>query len=187
MVEDEKIIDMYWARNEAAITETDSKYGKYCRYISYNILYNEEDSMECVNDTYLRAWNAMPPKRPNKLSAFLGKIVRNLSLNLYEKRHAAKRGDGQMEVVLDELSECIPDKHKVEDVIEERTITKVINDFLANVPEEKRKIFVRRYWYMSSVNEIATEYGISQSKVKMTLLRLRNDLKMHLEKEGIFV
>lgn len=184
-MEDHQIIDLYWARSESALSETAGKYGKYCHYIAYGILHNDEDSEECVNDTYLRAWNSMPPHRPEKLSAFLGKIVRNLSLNRYELYTAEKRGGGQIALALDELEECIPAGSEVDLPVRENALVDAINRFLASMPAESRKLFMRRYWYFRSIKEIALEYGLSESKVKMTLLRARNSLKQFLEKEGI--
>lgn len=182
---DSKIIDLYWERSEAAISETANKYSKYCHYIAYNILHNNEDSEECVNDTYLRAWGTMPPRRPNQLSTFLGKITRNLSLNKYEWYSAEKRGLGQVPLVLDELQECIPGVNNVEQVVDDMVLVQIFNHFLANLPKDTRKIFVRRYWYLSPIKEIAADYKFSESKVKMMLFRTRNELKQVLEKEGI--
>lgn len=184
-MEDSKIIELYWDRSEQAISETSHKYGRYCHYIAYTILHNDKDSEECVNDTYLRAWNSIPPKRPRKLQTFLGKITRNLSLNKWEKLSAEKRGAGQISLVLDELAECIPGEEGVEHIAEDMVIRDTINCFLDRLPTETRKIFVRRYWYMSSVREIAQEYGLSESKVTVTLFRTREKLKTVLEKEGI--
>lgn len=184
-MEDKKIIELYWEKSEDAIAQTDVKYGKYCRYISYNVLKNREDSEECVNDTYLRAWESMPPTRPQYLAAFLGKITRNLSLDRYRKNVARKRGGGQVEYVLEELKECIPSAKSTEEIVDEFALTKVLNDFVGGLDEEKRKIFMRRYWYMSSVREIADDYEFTVSKVKMVLMRTRNELKDLLEKEGL--
>ena len=184
-MEDKQIIELYNERSEAAISETAEKYGKYCYTIAYHILYNEQDSEECVNDTYLKTWETIPPQYPNKLSAFLGKITRNLALNRYRYYIREKRGYGQVALALEELQECIPNSNKVEQAIEEKYLIEVLNRFLYNLPAEKRMIFLRRYWYLSSIQEIARDYEISESKVKMTLLRVRNKLKQILEKEGI--
>ena len=184
-MDDKQIVALYWERSEKAISETSKKYGKYCSYIAYNILHNREDCEECVNDTYMKAWNAMPPQRPNRLSTFLGKITRNLSLNRYEKYTAQKRGAGQIEFVLEELQECVPASDYVEQSIDDMALTEIINNFLATLPAETRKFFVRRYWYLSTIREIASDYTVSESKVKMSLMRTRNELKMVLEKEGI--
>ena len=186
-MEDRQIIALYNERSEAALSETEKKYGRYCRTIAYNILNNEEDSEECVNDTWLRAWEAIPPQCPESLAAFLGKITRNLALNLYKHKNREKRGGGQTMLVLDELAECVPGTDSTEETVEEVLLTEVLNGFLEELPTEKRKIFMRRYWYMSSVKEIAKDYGLSESKVKMTLLRLRSKLKTVLEKEGILL
>ena len=184
-MDDRQIVDLYWERSETAISETSKKYGKYCSYIAYNILHNREDCEECVNDTYMRAWGAMPPKRPNRLSVFLGKITRNLSLNRYEKYTAKKRGAGQVTFVLEELKECVPTADHAEQVIDDMLLPETLNRFLAGLPEERRKFFMRRYWYLSPVREIASDFSVSESRVKMSLLRSRNELRALLEKEGI--
>jgi RNA polymerase sigma-70 factor (ECF subfamily) len=184
-MDDTKIIDLYWARSENAISETATKYGKYCRTIAYNILRNNEDSEECVSDTYLRAWEAMPPQRPRRLQAFLGKITRNLSLDRYKRLSAEKRGGGEVPVALDELLECIPAENSTEKAIEDIALTESLNRFLGTLSTESRRIFLRRYWYLTPVKEIAKEYSIGESKVKMSLLRSRKELKQFLEKEGI--
>lgn len=184
-MDDKQIIELYQKREEAAISETANKYGKYCYYIAYRILYNEEDSEECVNDTYLRTWEAIPPQYPEKLSAFLGKITRNLALNRYKYYLREKRGNGKSTVVIDELNECIPTSSNTEEAVEERLLVELLNQFLYALPIQKRNIFLRRYWYLSSIQEIAKDYGFSESKVKMILLRTRNKLKEVLEKEGV--
>ena len=184
-MEDCKIIELYWQRCETAIEQTQKKYGRYCFSIANNILPNEEDAQECVNDTYLRAWETIPPQYPNKMSAFLGKITRNLALNRYRYYMREKRGCGQIPLVLDELQECIPVANNTEEMIEEKLLVELLNRFLRELPLEKRMMFLRRYWYMSSIQEIANDYEISEGKVKMTLLRIRNKLKQILEKEGI--
>lgn len=184
-MEDQQIVDLYWARSEAAIAETDAKYGRYCHSIAYNILFNEEDSRECVNDTYLKAWESIPPHRPDPLAAYLGRITRNLALNRYKYHHAQIRGDGQLPLVLDELHDCIPDPKTTEQVTDDLALADLFNRFLAELPKETRMIFLRRYWYMSPVREIAADYSLTESKVKMSLLRARGKLKKLLEKEGI--
>lgn len=184
-MEDKQIVDLYWARSENAISETDKKYGRYCYYIAYNILHNNEDSEECVNDTYLNAWGAMPNQRPSKLSAFLGKITRNLSLSRWELYNAKKRGSGQIPLALDELHECIPSSDSTEQIVDDLVLADVFNRFLASLSKDKRIIFMRRYWYLSPIAEIAEDYSISESKVKMSLFRLRKALKQALEEEGV--
>ena len=184
-MEDRGIIDLYWARSENAIRETDKKYGKFCHSIAYNILSDHGDSEECVNDTYLHTWNAIPPRRPSKLSAFLGRITRNLALNRYDREKAQKRGGGQIELAVEELAECIPDPSTVERQMEDKELADALNRFLAGLPGEARRIFLRRYWQLCTVKEIGTLYGISESKVKMSLMRTRGKLKRFLEQEGV--
>ena len=179
---DNEIIDLYWERKETAITASADKYGSYCHSISYNILHNNEDAEECVNDTWLGAWKSMPPHRPERLSTFFGKITRNLSLNRFKKR-----GYGQTELVLSELEDCRSDNKSVEQIIDEQILVQSLNDFLYAQPEQKRNIFIRRYWYLYPIRDIAVAYGISESKVASLLFRMRNDLKVHFEKEGIYL
>ena len=183
-VEDKQIIDLYWARAETAISETAKKYGRYCHSIAFNILRSHEDSEECVNDTFFNAWKAMPPQRPNKLSAFLGTITRNLSLDKWEQYNAEKRGLGQVPFALEELHDCIPALENADQIADDLTLTEILNQFLNTLPKDRRKIFIRRYWYMNTIKEIAEGYSTSESKVKMSLLRSRNELKQLLEKEG---
>ena len=184
-MDDLQIIDLYWARSESAVAETSRKYGPYCRSIAYGILRSEEDSEECVNDTWLHAWNAMPDQRPERLSAFLGRITRNLALKKREKDSAKKRGAGEVPLALEELTECLPYADHSDRIVEDMVLADALNRFLASLKAEKRKIFLRRYWYLSPVREIAADLGISESKVKMSLLRSRSELRQMLEKEGI--
>ena len=184
-MEDNQIIQLYFDRSEEAISQTAVKYGKYCHTIAYNILQNIEDSEECVNDTYWKAWGIIPPRRPKRLAAFLGKITRNLALDRYRSYTAEKRGGGEMAVALEELGDCVFSGENLEAHADEMVLTDILNRFLASLSAEQRKIFMRRYWYVCSVKEIADDYGITESKVKMSLLRCRNQLKAVLEKEGI--
>jgi RNA polymerase sigma factor (sigma-70 family) len=184
-MEDSKIIDLYWARNENAISETAKKYSRYCHLISFNILHNTEDAEECVNDTYLNAWNAIPPKRPNCLATFLGKITRNLSLDKFKKHSAQKRGHGQMDLALSELDEVLPSATGVEQAIDEKELVKLLDEFLGGLPQQKRIMFVQRYWYLMPIKAIAEQLSMSESKVKSALFRIRNELKAHFEKEGV--
>lgn len=180
---DYEIIKLYFDRSERAIEETDRAYGKYCRYISFEILRDLQDSEEIVNDTYLKTWEAIPPKNPTSLKNFLGKIVRGLSINRLDEKNAQKRGGGELCAVLDELYGCIPSvDEKYEDG---ELIRRVINEFLRSLPQDKRRIFVRRYWYMSPISDIAEDFSVSEGKVKMILMRLRKDLKKSLEREGV--
>ena len=184
VMEDSEILDLYWVRSETALSETEKKYGRYCNSIAYRILNDMEDAEECVNDTWLRAWKSIPPKRPNILSVFLGKIVRNLSLNRYEKQKAKKRGGGEIPVILDELEECIPSNMDVEQTVDAKQLTNLLNQFLASIPEEKRRLFVQRYWYLRPVKEIAKIQNINESRLKMRLFRIRQQLKEMLESQG---
>jgi RNA polymerase sigma-70 factor (ECF subfamily) len=170
-VTDIEIIQLYFDRSELAISETDKSYGKYCRYIAFEILRNGEDSDEIVNDTYLGAWNAIPPQNPPSLKNFLGKITRNLAINRLEHNSAQKRGHGQYDAVLEELHGCIPSYD--ESYEDTELIKSVINDFLHSISIEKRRIFVRRYWSLSPISEIAADFGMSEGQVKMILMRLR--------------
>ncbi len=184
-MDDKQILDLYWARSERAISETADKYGRYCHSIAYNILHSAEDSEECVNETWLKAWGNIPPKRPDRFPVFLGKITRNLSLNRYKRYNAEKRGGGQTALALHELQECVPAGCCVEGIVDDLALAEALNHFLASLSGEARKIFMRRYWYLSSVKEIAADFGMGESKVKMSLLRSRNQLRILLEKEGI--
>ena len=184
---DECIVNLYWDRDEAAITETDLKYGKYCFAIAYNILYNKEDSDECVNDTYNKAWNSMPPQRPVILSAFLGKIVRNISLNRYKENNAKKRGGSQLPLILDELGDIASDMPGPEDDLIKKQIVKAINDFLRNLPADKRVMFVRRYWYADDIGAIAKRMGTSANNVSVEIRRIRLKLRGYLTERGFDV
>ena len=183
-MEDFEIVELYWDRNENAITQTDRKYGKYCRKIAFSIVTNKEDMEECVNDTYLQTWNSLPPQRPERLSTYLGKICRNISINLYEKLTAEKRGGNETDACLDELSELIGGSSEVEEQLDLSVLTDLINKFLKKCEKQARTVFVQRYWYMMSVKEIAKENRMSDSNVKMTLSRTRDKLKVYLEEEG---
>lgn len=184
-VKDEMIIALYLERNETALSETKEKYGNYCFRISYNILHNWEDAEECLNDTWQRAWDSIPPQIPERLSVYLGKITRNLSLNRLKQANAAKRGCGQRDLALAELQECIPDRQRVEQVVEDKRITEVIERFLYDQPSLKRRLFLRRYWYLDSITDLARRFGITESKVMSVLFRMRKELKKQLQKEDI--
>lgn len=183
-LDDAKIVEMYWERDENAIPATADKYGKYCKSVAVNILSNDEDADECVNDTYLAAWNSMPPHRPALLSAFLGKLTRNLSFNRHRKNTAEKRGGGEICAVLDELSDIVSGKDDVEAELERRELTRDIDHFLEGLPKKKRDIFIRRYWYADGINDIAEDYGVKPSAVSMMLKRLRLQLREYLTVRG---
>ena len=186
-MEDQQIIDLFWERSENAIAAVAEKYGAYCRKIADNILSSHEDAEECVNDTYLSAWNSIPPDRPERLGAYLGRITRNLSLNRAKYYHTEKRGAGQRDLVLSELEDCIPAETSVEQEMDQRFLVEAIEGFLWKQPIQKRNIFVCRYWYLTPVKEIAKRYGMSESKITTLLFRMRKELKGYLEKEGIAI
>ena len=182
-MEDARIVELYWARSERAIDETSAKYGKYCYAISHNILANAEDADESVNDTYLAAWNSIPPHRPAILSTFLGKIARRISIDKWRARSAEKRGGGELALALDELSECVPSDTNVEQIVEAEELGKAIDRFVMALPIMERRVFICRYWYLDPVASICQQFGFSQSKVKVMLHRTRKSLRSYLEKE----
>lgn len=183
-MEDTKIVQLYWNRDQNAITETATKYGNYCTSIAKKILGNKEDAEECVNDTYMNAWNSMPPHRPNMLSTFLGKITRNLSFNRYKHNNAGKRGGSEISAVLDELSECVSGKDNVEQEIEYKELVKAIDSFLDTLSPEKRSIFICRYWYTDSISEIAKQFNMRENTVSMALNHIRTMLQKYLTERG---
>ena len=185
-MDDAKIVDLYWQRADAAIEETDKKYGPYCRTIAYNILANPEDTEECVNDTYLGAWNAMPDKRPQRLSPFLGRIARNTALVRASEKSRLKRGGGEKELCLEELSECIPSQLSPEKALEAKELGLALRRFMATLSADERHIFTSRYFYVYSIDEIAAKHGFSQSKVKVTLHRTRKKLLRFLQEEELW-
>lgn len=183
-MEDSEIVQLYWKRNEQALSATADKYGRYCTSIAKNILGNSEDAEECVNDTYLNAWNSIPPHKPGVLSAFLGKITRNLSFNRYRHNTADKRGGGETAVVLDELLDIVSDTESMEQEMEYRELVKAIDSFLAALPSQKRNIFVCRYWYFDSVSRIASRFQMTENNVSVTLNRIRVQLREYLLEGG---
>ena len=183
-MDDAQIVQLYWDRNEQAIHATSDKYGNYCTSIAKNILGSQEDAEECVNDTYLNAWNAMPPHRPSILSTFLGKITRNLSFNRYKHNTADKRGGGEMPAVLEELSDLVSGKDNVEQAFDQKELTKAIDTFLDGLSPKKRSIFVSRYWYTDSISEIAVRHNMSDGAVSKALNRIRLKLHNYLLERG---
>lgn len=184
MMEDQKIIGLYWKRDQEAITATSAKYGRLCYRIAWNILSNREDSEESVSDTWLTAWNRIPPHRPSILSSFLAKLTRNISINRWRADHAQKRGGGQMLLALEELEDCADGRESVEQLCESKELIQSYNRFLDSLPEIDRAIFLRRYFFLDPISEIAERTGFSQSKVTSLLHRTRLKLKRHLEQEG---
>ncbi len=184
-MDDHQIIELYFARSETAIQETDQKYGKLCFGIAWNILFNREDAEECVNDTYLGVWNAIPPQRPYSFSAFISKITRNLSLKRLSYNTAIKRFH-QTDLPFSELEATLPD-NRFNPVIDDEGLGQIISDFLHSEKEESRNVFIRRYWFFDSVTDIAERYSFSESKVKSMLLRTRNRLRECLKKEGVYL
>ncbi len=183
-MDDKEILDLYWRRDSSAIWATAEKYGSYCKTIAINILENNEDADECVNDTYLNAWNSIPPRRPKMLATYLGKIVRNLSFDRYRRRQADKRGAGQMEMVLEELSECVSGRDSVEVEIDRKELVRELDKFLGTLPKELSGIFLCRYWYAMPIGEIAGKFGKTESNVSVILNRLRKKLKNYLLEQG---
>ena len=184
---DNEIIKLYLERSEKAIEESEKTYGFYFHYIARRIVCNDEDAKEIVNDAYLKAWNSIPPEIPNNLKAFLGRITRQLSINRLEKNTAQKRGAGQYHLVIDELEECIPDNDNVSELNETIALRCAINSFLRSLPDESRRVFIRRYYHMYSISDISKDFSMSESKVKSLLMRIREKLKKYLEREGFSV
>ena len=182
-MEDFKIVDLYWERSERAISETRTKYEKMLSGISYSLLKSREDAEECVNDTYLSAWNQMPSDRPTYLGAYLSKIIRALSIDKFRSRHSKRRGG--FDELCAELDECISSGVSIEEQYDNERLVRIINRFLESLSEERRVIFVRRYFYSDTVEQIAERMRISRSKVKTSLFRMREELKQILEKEGM--
>ncbi len=186
MLEDDKIIALFFARDQQAIRELDQKYGKICRTFSYNIVNNIRDAEECVNDAYLGAWNAIPPTKPNPLLSYLVKIVRNISLKQYWRQEAAKRGGGYT-VALEEIENCVAGGNTAEDEIEVRELAHMIEDFLDRLTAENRVIFMRRYWFSDHYEDIARLVGLSEKNVSVRLTRIRKKLKQYLIEKGVFL
>ena len=184
-MEDQKIVDLYWQRSDLAISETNQKYGRYCHSIAYHICGTVEDAEECVNDTWLRAWNLMPDQRPAILSTFLGRITRNFAINLIKSKNRIKRGGGEAVLALDELEECIPGGINPEHVLEEKELEAAIGSFVSELPQTEKTIFVLRYWRVAPIDEIAEKLQFSKGKIKSSLFRTRRKLRDYLQEEGL--
>lgn len=185
-MEDVRIIDLYWQRDERAIQETDNKYGSFCHKLAMNILHSFQDSEECVSDAYGRCWDTMPPQRPGSLRAYLGTIIRNLSINRYRAAHAQKRFNGA-EVLLSELGDCVPAPESVQRTVEAGELSELISRWLVGLGTEDRALFLRRYWSGEAVKDLAGELGVRPNALTKRLLRLREDLRRSLEEEGVTV
>ena len=186
-MKDVDIVELYRKRDESAIAATAERYGSYCYSIAYRILQCGEDARECVNDTYWKAWQSIPPQRPERLGTYLGTVTRNLAIDRRKHLNAQKRGAGQTELVLEELEGCLPASGGAEQIMDELVLKNAINQFLRAQKRTERNIFVGRYWHLYSIAELAQAYGMRESKVASLLFRMRKKLKHHLEKEGISV
>lgn len=183
-MEDNQIIELYFSRDESALTETATKYGAFCLRIAMNVVNVREDAEECVNDTYHTAWNQIPPTKPDSFKAFLGRIVRNFAISKYRAMHAKKRFNG-LEVMLSELEDCIPSTKSVEQEIEAKELSEYINIWLEGLKAEDRALFVRRYWYGDEIHELAKKCGVTGTQMTQRMLRLRRKLKAFLEEKGV--
>lgn len=183
-MEDKELVALYWSRSEEAVSASAEKYGALCRSIAQNILRSGEDAEECVNDTWLSAWRSIPPQRPENLQAYLARIARNLALNRRKEAGTQKRGGGEVPAALSELDECVPAPGGVEEAADALALTQALEAFLRAQPREKRNIFLRRYWYLSPVEEIARDCGMSRSRTASLLHRMRVELRRYLEQEG---
>ena len=183
-MDDKQIVALYWARNELAIEASQQKYGAYCHTIAKNILGNQPDAEEATNDTWLSAWDAMPPHRPALLSTFLGKLTRRIAIDKWRRSHTQKRGGGQTALVLEELAECLPDSSHPEEEAERAELAACIREFILALPAAEQRVFLCRYWYLDSLAAIAQRFGFSEGKVKTMLHRTRKKLQYHLIKEG---
>lgn len=184
-MEDRKIVELYLSRDQQAVTETAEKYGRLLAKIANGILNSSHDAEECVNDTYLKLWEAIPPDEPHNLCGFAARMVRNLAINMLSKKNTLKRGQGMLDAVLDELSECIPSGSSIEECIDEKELTGLINRFLEGLPKKARIIFVRKYWWLDSVRSIADDLNMSENSVRAMLFRTKVKLKKLLEREGV--
>lgn len=184
-MDDRRIVELFLERSEEAILETDIKYGRYCHKIAFNVLGNDEDSEECVNDAYMRAWGSIPPNEPDSMASYIGRITRNLALDRLRQKQSDKRGNGEVPVVLDELAECVSGHDELERRQDSAEIAAAIDSFLDELNSVERGVFLRRYWMMEPIADVANRYDISVSKTTTMLFRLRNRLKKHFMKEGI--
>lgn len=185
-MEDREIIELYWSRDQQAVVESDSKYGAFCGSMARNILGSLQDAEECVNDTWHRAWDTIPPQRPGSLRAYFGRIIRNLSIDRWRRNRAQKRGDG-LELMLSELEDCIPGGNTPQQELENREITKALEDWLRTLSREERAIFLRRYWYGTGVGELAAQWSCTPNRMSQRLFKLRRGLKVYLQEREVFL
>ena len=181
---DKEIVDLYWSRSDDAIRETQTKYGKYCYSVAFRVLNDPDDTEEVVNDVYLGAWNSLPPHKPAELSTYLAKLTRYLAIKKWQKARAQKRGGGEIALTLEELGDCIPSGQDPESEVEAGELGQAVRSFVAALPSNERNLFVCRYWYFKSIDQICRQYGFSEGKVKSLLQRTRTKLKKYLIKEG---
>ncbi len=185
-MEDRQIIELYWNRDQQAVVESDSKYGAFCGVMARNILGSVQDAEECVNDTWHRAWDTIPPHRPGSLRAYFGRIVRNLSIDRWRRNRAQKRGEG-MELMLSELEDCLPGGNTPQQELENREITRTLEAWLKTLTGEERAIFLRRYWYGTGVTELAAQWGCTPNRMSQRLFKLRKELKVYLQEREVFL
>ncbi len=183
-MEDSEIVRLFWDRNENAISAAAKKHGKRCRSIAENILHNREDAEDCVNDTYLKIWDLIPPNSPQVLGAFMCKIAKHTAINMLKARNREKRGGGNIPLAFEELEDCIPDKSNIENAYERQELIRKVNDFLETLPLENRRVFILRYWYCCELSEIADRFGTRKNTISVMLNRTRRKLRDYLEKEG---
>lgn len=186
-MQDEEIVQLLWEREEEGLVAIQGKYTRYCGAVARRIVESKEDAEECLNDTWLRAWNSIPPHRPENLAGYLAKIVRNQALSLYKKQHRQKRGGGTMSVALEELSDCLTDGTDISEEVEKQELSTVITSYLKGKSREQQAVFIKRYFYMMDIGELAASLSMKENTVKSILFRMRKELKKYLEKEGIYI
>ena len=183
-MEDQVIVELYWARDELAVSETDRKYGRYLLKLASNILQDAQDREECLSDTYMAAWDSIPPQRPHSLCAYLTSLLRRISIDRLRRNTAQKRGGTEYALSLSELADCVPGSAAPEDTLETKRLAEILNDFVRSLPKNERTLFVGRYFFMDKLKDVASYCGMRESKAKSMLFRIRCRLREHLEKEG---
>ena len=185
-MKDDKIVNLFWNRDEDAIVQIAVKYGAYCHSIAFNILSIKEDAEECVSDTWMSAWNSMPPQKPTNLRIWLGKVTRNCALNLWNRNHAKKRYNG-MEELLDELADCLPSNDSISQTLQAKELNAIINNWIKSLSESDKALFIRRYWGGESLTDLAKNWHTTPAKLAQKMYKLRCELKSVLQKEGVFI